>query len=87
MYYEYEYSYEDTIEKDDKFVPTYLSERGIVAADSYEEAMELIIRDYGKEQCPFITLVQIFNPTHTLTLEDDSGYSYDFKIKKEREDF
>ena len=87
MYYEYEYCYEDTIEKDGKFVPTYLSERGIVAADSYEEAMELIIRDYGKEQCPFITLVQISNPAHSLTLEDNSGYSYDFKIKKEREVF
>ena len=49
--------------------------------------MELIVADYGEKQCPFITLVQIFNPTHTLTLEDDSGYSYDFKIKKEREDF
>lgn len=87
MYYEYEYCYEDNIEKDGEFTPTYLSERGIVAADSYEEAMELIIDDYGMEQCPFITLVQIHNPTNSLTLEDSSGYSYDSKIKKERGDF
>lgn len=87
MYYEYEYCYEEAVENDGKFIPTYLSERGIVAASSYEEAMELIISDYGEAQCPFITLVQISEPTHTLTLKDDSGYSYDFKIKKERNDF
>lgn len=88
MYYEYEYCYEDTIEKDGKFVPTYSSERGIVAASSYEEAMELVIEDYGEERCPSITLIQISSPTfYTLTLKDDSGYSYDFKIKKERNGF
>lgn len=87
MYYEYEYCYEDAVEKEGKFVPSYVSERGIVAADSYEEAMELIIADYGKEKCPFITLVQIFNPTNSLTLEDSTGYSYTFKVKKEKGDF
>ena len=39
MYYEYEYCYEDIVEKDGEFVPTYISERGIVAAGSYEEAI------------------------------------------------
>lgn len=87
MYYEYEYCYEDTVEKNGKFVPTYLSERGIIAADSYGEAMDMIVQDYGKERCPFITLVQIFNTANSLTLEDSSGYSYTFKTKKEKGDF
>ncbi len=87
MYYEYEYCYEDTVEKNGKFVPTYLSERGIIAASSYDEAMDLIIRDYGDERCPTITLVQIPYTTNSLTLEDSSGYSYTSKIKKEKGDF
>lgn len=88
-YYEYEYVYYDFVAVNGRMEKVDFSERGIVAATSYTEAMENIAADYigSSDRKPIISLVQldIGADGHTVVLEGAEGYSYESALKKKEE--